>query len=119
MLLGQQEIACEARRGSFISEDPYSCILLSVLHVELDVIFSSADGHGRHSTKPDTILTITVSTNAESSLATGVTTSNPVTTKLDYSAAEGGAVRPSIQFNNETRQPHGSCRLSISFISDA
>jgi hypothetical protein len=105
MLLGQQEISCEARRGSFISSDPRSCILLSVLHVELDIVFNSADGRGRHSTIPDTLLTITVSTIPDSSLTTAVITSNHVTTELDDSAAEGDAVRPSIQLNHESRQP--------------
>jgi hypothetical protein len=102
LLLGQQEITCEARRGSFISSDPSSCILLSVLHVELDIVFNSADGRGRHSTIPDTLLTITVSTNADSSLTTPVITSDSVTTEL---AAEGDTVRPSIQLNHKTRQP--------------
>jgi hypothetical protein len=102
LLLGQQEITCEARRSSFIYSDPSSCILLSDLHVELDIVFNSADGRGRHSTIPDTLLTITVSTNPDSSLTTPVITSNPVTTEL---AAEGDPVRPSIQLNHETRQP--------------
>jgi hypothetical protein len=105
MLLGKQEITCEARRGSSISSNLYSCILLSVLHVELELIFSSADGPSRHSTKPDTLLMITISTNADSSLTTAVNTSNPVTTELDDPVTEGGAVRPTIQFIHETRQP--------------
>jgi hypothetical protein len=105
LLLGQQEITCEARCGSFISSDPSSCILLSVLHVELDIVFNSADGHGRHSTMPDTHLTITVSATADSSLPTALITSDPVATELVDSAAEGDAVRPSIQLNHETSQP--------------
>jgi predicted component of type VI protein secretion system len=79
--------------------------LLSVLHVELDIVFNSADGCGRHSTMPDTLLTITVSINADSSVTTAVITSNPVTTELDDSAAEGDPVRPSIQLSHESRQP--------------
>jgi hypothetical protein len=105
MLLGQEEIICETPRGSSISSNPYSCILLSVLHLELDITFSSADGASRNSTKPDTLLTIIVSTKASSSLTTAVNTSNPVTTELDDSLAEGSAVRPTIKFNYDTRQP--------------
>jgi hypothetical protein len=115
LLLGQQEITCEARRGPFISSVPSSCILLSVLHVELDIVFNSADGRGRHSTIPDTLLTITVSTNPDSSPTTPVITSNPVTTEL---AAEGDPVRPSIQFHHESRQLMAVV-ASISFILDA
>jgi hypothetical protein len=59
---------------------------------------------------PDTLLTVTVSTKASSSLTTAVNTPNPVTTELDDSVAEGGVVRPTIQFNYETRQPT-CCRL--------
>jgi hypothetical protein len=105
MLLGQQEITCEAQRGSSMSLNPYSCNLQSVLHVELEIVFGSAYGHSRHSTKPDTLLTITIFTNADSSLTTAINTSNPVTTELDDPVAEGGAVRPTIQFNHGTRQP--------------
>jgi hypothetical protein len=105
MLLGQEEIICETPRGSSISSNPYSCILLSVLHVELDITFSSADGDSRNSTKPDTLLTINVSTKASSALTTAVNTSNPVTTALDDSLAEGSAVRPTIKFNYDIRQP--------------
>jgi hypothetical protein len=104
MLLGQEEIICEARRGSSISSNPYSCILLSV-HVELDITFSSADGASGNLTKPDTLLTINVSTKASSSLTTAVNTSNPVTTELDDSVSEGGLVRPTIKFNYDARQP--------------
>jgi hypothetical protein len=104
MLLGQEEIICEAPRGSFISSDHYSSILLTFLHVAFDIVFSGGAGRGRHSTRPDTLLTITLSTNADSSLTTAIIKSDPVTTELGDSAAEGDAVRPSIQFNDETRQ---------------
>jgi hypothetical protein len=105
MLLGQEEIICDARRGSSISSNPYSCILLSVLHVELEIIFRGADGASRNSTKPDTLLTIVVSTKASPALTTAVNTSNPVTTGLDDLLAEGGVVRPTIKFNYDARQP--------------
>jgi hypothetical protein len=105
MLLGKEEIICEARRGSSIASNPYSCILLSVLRVEHDIAFRRADGPSGISTKPDTLLTITVSTKASSSPTTAVNTSNPVTTELDDSVSEGGLVRPTIKFNYDTRQP--------------
>jgi hypothetical protein len=66
--------------------------LLSVLQVELEVIFSSADGHGRHLREPATLLlTITASTD---SLNAAATTPSPTTTALDNPGTEGGA-RPS------------------------
>jgi hypothetical protein len=65
---------------------------------------------------PDTHLTITVSTNPDSSLTTAVIKSNPVTTELDDSAAEGDPVRPSIQLNHESRQPM-AVAVSLSALS--
>jgi hypothetical protein len=66
--------------------------LLSVLHVELEVIFSSADGHGRHLREPATLLlTITVSTD---SLNAAATTTSPTMTALDNPGAEEGSARP-------------------------
>jgi hypothetical protein len=118
MLLGQKEISCEAPRGKFISSDPYSCALLSVLNVEIDINLNGDNGRGGYSTKPDIILTITVSTNVDSSPTTAVIPSNHVTTKLGDSAAEGSGVRPSIRLNHESRQPMAVV-ASISFIPDA
>jgi hypothetical protein len=96
LLLGQQEMTCEARRGASIPSNPYSSVLLTVLLVEIEIVFSSADGPSRHSTKPDTCLTVTVSTKESSSQTKAINTSNPGTTELDDSAVEGGVVRPTI-----------------------
>ena len=49
-----QEIACEPHRGSSLLCN--SCVWLNTLHVELDIIFGSADGHPR---QPATVLKIT------------------------------------------------------------
>jgi hypothetical protein len=98
ILLGQQQITCEARRGSSISSNAYSYIWLSVILVEMAIAFTNADGHGSQSTTSSALLTITI---ASPSLA-AIDTPNPATTILDDSA---GAVRPTIQPNDETRQP--------------
>jgi hypothetical protein len=97
ILLGQQEISCESRGGPSISSNPYSSIWLTVLHVELYMVFNSADEHDGHPTRPDTLLTITISTNASSSLTAAANTSNPATTELDDPVAEGDVVRPTVQ----------------------
>ena len=68
VLVGRQEIACEPRRGLSISQNPYSCAWLNVLHVEFNIVFGRVEGHSKHSTEPATLsLTITVSANASSS----------------------------------------------------
>jgi hypothetical protein len=66
--------------------------LLSVLHVELEIVFSSADGHGRHLREPATLLlTITLSTN---SLNAAANTPSPTRTAPDNPGTEEGGARP-------------------------
>jgi hypothetical protein len=66
--------------------------LLSIVHVELEIIFSSGDGHGRHLGEPVTLLlTISASTN---SLNAAATSPSPKRTTLNNSGAEGGGARP-------------------------
>jgi hypothetical protein len=78
----------------------YSCFWLSILHVELDIVFGNADGHSKQTKKPATVLTITVSPNASSSRTVNTPNlipGNPVT--------EGGAPRHIVQSDAETAQP--------------
>jgi hypothetical protein len=66
--------------------------LLSILPVELEVIFNSDCGHGRHLREPATLLlTITVSTN---SLHAAATSPSPTAAALDNPGPEGGGARP-------------------------
>jgi hypothetical protein len=66
--------------------------LLSIIHVELEIIFSGADGPGRHLREPATlILTITASTN---SLNAAATTPSPTAIALDNRGAEEGGACP-------------------------
>jgi hypothetical protein len=66
--------------------------LLSILHVEFEIVFSSADGPGRHLREPATLLlTVTTSTN---SLNATATSPSPTTTALDNPGAEEGGARP-------------------------
>jgi hypothetical protein len=65
---------------------------LSILHVELEIVFSGADGHGRHLGEPATLLlTISASTN---SLNAAATSPSPTTTTVDNPGDEGGGARP-------------------------
>jgi hypothetical protein len=64
--------------------------LLSVLHVEFEIVFGSADG--KHLREPATLLlTITTSTN---SLNATATSPSPITTALDNPGAEEAGARP-------------------------
>jgi hypothetical protein len=57
---------------------------LSILHIELDIILNSSDGHAGRQTESATLLTITVSaTNASASLITAVNTANSATADQD------------------------------------
>jgi hypothetical protein len=72
--------------------------------VEIEIDFTSADGHGRQSTQSSALLVITIES---SSLTAAVDPSNPATTELDDPA---GAVRPT---NQSSRQPTAvTARLS-------
>jgi hypothetical protein len=70
------------------------------VHVELDVVFGSSDGHP---TEAATVLTITVSANASFTLnaTRTVDTPNP---SADNPVTEGGATRPIVQPNTEVTQ---------------
>jgi hypothetical protein len=61
------------------------------LTIELDIVLSSADGHAGRQTESATLLTITVSANARSSLIATVTTANSATSDRDNSALEDQA----------------------------
>jgi hypothetical protein len=64
---------------------------LRVLHLELEIAFSTSDGHGRHLREPATLLlSITVSTNP---LNVAANTPGPMTTALDNPGAEEGGAR--------------------------
>jgi hypothetical protein len=58
---------------------------LSILHIELDIILSSDGGHAGRQTESATLLTITVSANASSSLAAD-TIANSATADRDNEA---------------------------------
>jgi hypothetical protein len=45
------------------------CVSLSHLHVEIDVILSSVDGHSRNPTESATVLTITLSANSQTEVS--------------------------------------------------
>jgi hypothetical protein len=98
ILIGSQRIACEPPRGSS-QKNFHSCVWLSTLHVELDIVFGNADGHSRQTNKPATVLTITVSSNPSSSQAVAVNTPN---------LTEAGDTRPIVPSDTETAQPTGT-----------
>jgi hypothetical protein len=63
-----------------------------MLHIKVDIVFSSADGRDIHSAELDTFsLTITMSTNGGPSLTGVVNTPSP--TAAHIPVAEGSAVR--------------------------
>jgi hypothetical protein len=77
----------------------YSCVWLIILHLELDLVFNSADARDGHP-KPTTLfLMITVSPNAASSSNIVVETLNPTTADLDGSVAQGGAPSLTVPFD--------------------
>jgi hypothetical protein len=58
----------------------YTSVWLSILHIELDIIFDSADGQTRHPTEAITLfLTMTESANRNSSQNAAVNTPSPTT----------------------------------------
>jgi hypothetical protein len=62
ILVGRQEIVGVPRGGSSLSLHHYSCVWLSILHIELDVVFNSTDSRDGHPTEPTTLsLMITTS----------------------------------------------------------
>jgi hypothetical protein len=92
ILIGRQEITCEARRGPSIPSNSYIVRLLSLVHVELEIILSGADGHGKHLREPAILLlTISASTNFLNATATSP---SPTTTALSNPGAEEGGARP-------------------------
>jgi hypothetical protein len=101
ILVGRQEIACEPQHGSFF-KNSYSCVWLSTLHIEIDIVFGSDDGHSTEATT--LFLTITESANRDSSLNAAVNTPSPTAADLDNPAAEGGATHLAVQRNSETMQ---------------
>jgi hypothetical protein len=94
ILVGAQEIVCEPQRGLSFCLNSYPCVWLTILHVELDIVFVSADGHIAHPTEAITLfLMITESVNANSSLNVAVNIPIPTATDLDNPAVEGGPAR--------------------------
>jgi hypothetical protein len=79
----------------------YSCFWLNTRHVELGIVFDSADGQPRQTKEPATVLTITVSSNASSSRTTTVNTPN---LRMDNPVAEGGITPPIVQSDAEPAQ---------------
>jgi hypothetical protein len=106
ILLGSQTMACqcESQHGSSLLES-YSCAWLSILYIELDIIFVGADRHPME--LATTSLRITVSANVGSSMDAAASTPNNIGTTVDSGnhIAEGDAARPVVQTNNETMQP--------------
>jgi hypothetical protein len=71
-------MACEPQHGSSFPWYSYSCVRLSILHVGLGIILSSAGVRDGHSMEPATLfLTINVSANASSSLPAPANTPSP------------------------------------------
>jgi hypothetical protein len=102
ILIGSQRIACGPPRGS--SHDFWnscSCFWLNTRHVELGIIFDSADGHPKQAKEPAPVLTITVSSNTNSSRTATVDTSN---LRMDDRVAEGGATSSIVQSDTEAAQ---------------
>jgi hypothetical protein len=64
ILVGKQTVVCEPRHGSSSLRNFYLLVELSILHVELDIVFS-ADNDAGHPTEPTTLtLMITASATA-------------------------------------------------------
>jgi hypothetical protein len=86
----------------------YSCVWLSNLHTEIDVIFNSTDARDGHATEPTTLfLMITASPNAGSSSNAVVETPNPTPANPDSSVVQGGAPSVTVPIDNETKQSTG------------
>jgi hypothetical protein len=100
ILLGKQEIDCEPQHGS--SSRILPCVWLSILHIEIDIVFGRDDGYSMEVTT--LFLTITESANRNSSLNAAVNTTSPITVDLDGPAAEGGATPLAVQRKCETMQ---------------
>jgi hypothetical protein len=72
---------------------------MSVLPVELEILFSNTDGHSGHHTEPVVLLKITVSAvNASSSLTAPVNSPSSIAITPGNLVAEGG---PTVQVNTE------------------
>jgi hypothetical protein len=93
ILVGRQEIVAEPRGGSSVSLHYYSCVWLSILHIELDVLFNNTDARDGHPKEPITLsLLISVSPNAASSSNAPVRSapdSQTVTSRTELRRAEG------------------------------
>jgi hypothetical protein len=99
ILVGRQEIACEPQHGSSF-KNSYSCVWLSILQIEIDIIFGSDDGHSTEATT--LFLTITESANRNSSPSAAANIPSPTTADLDNPSAEGRATRIAVQLNSKT-----------------
>jgi hypothetical protein len=105
ILVGRQEVVGEPRGGSSDSLHYYSCIWLSILHIELEVVFNSTDARDGQPTEQTTLfLMISVSPNADSSSNAVVETPNLATADPDRSVDQGGAPGLTVPFDNETMQ---------------
>jgi hypothetical protein len=83
----------------------YSCVWLSILHIELDVVFNDTDARDGHPTEPTTLfLMISVSPNAASSSNAVLETQSPTTADPDRSVDQGGAPDLTVSFENENMQ---------------
>jgi hypothetical protein len=106
ILVGRQEIVGEPRGGSSVSLLYYSCVWLSILHIELGVVFNSTDAGDGHPTEPTTLfLMIAMSPSAPSSSNVVVETLNPAMADPDSSVAQGGTPSLTVPFDNEAMQP--------------
>jgi hypothetical protein len=83
----------------------YSCVGLSILHIELDVVFNGTDARDGHPTELATLfLTITMSPNAASSSKAVLGTQSPTAADPDSSVVQWEAPRRTFPFDNETMQ---------------
>jgi hypothetical protein len=99
--VGRQAIACEPQRGASF-KNSYPCVWLSILQIEIDIVFGSDDVHSTEATI--LFLTITESANRNFSLNAAVNTPSPTMADPDNPAAEGGAARLAVQLNSEIMQ---------------
>jgi hypothetical protein len=72
------------------------------VHVELDILFGSADGGAGDSATP--YVTITMSASASSSMTAAINTPNPTSTDPGSPFAEGAAARAAVQPTSEAMQ---------------
>jgi hypothetical protein len=80
ILVGRQEIACEPQHGSSF-KNSYPCVWLSILQIEIDIVFGGDDGHSTEATT--LFLTITELANRNSSLNAAANTPGPTTADVD------------------------------------